>query len=203
MGVPTRRMVRKLIGPFVLALCLTASSAHASLFTLASYTVDLHTADPGLVLFEDNLLGTPTSFSLNSVGQENTVTLFRIGTNEGALNADDLVPYSIEVGFAFSTPAPGFGGTAEGITGAGWFFSNFGYVVFDNPLVLSFGNTGLLGITLENETFGLPGSAKVDATFKLLRADSGLPASVPEPSSAALVGLGALAVASFRRRSRR
>ena len=201
MWIQTEVSMRKLIGPLVAACLLVASPAHAALFTLDSYAVSLRTTDPGLVLFEDKLLGTPTTFTLDTVGEQETFTLFRIGTTENALNLDDAVPYSIEVAFGFGTPLPGFGGTTKGITGAGWFLGSFGYVLFDNPLVLEFGNYGRLGVSLENATFGLPGSTSIDATFTLLRADGGNPPTgVPEPSSAALFGFGALAIAAFRRR---
>ena len=58
--------------------------------------------------------------------------------------------------------------------GHGWFLGGLsGSGFFDNPLVLQFGNYGLLGVSLENATFGLPGSTSIDATFTLLRADGG------------------------------
>jgi hypothetical protein len=194
--------MRHLLPTFALALLAIAAPVDAAVFTLDSYSISLRENDPGLVLFEDNLLKTPTSFSLNSVGQTASATLFRIGTKEGALNLDDVVPYDITVGFQFSTPT-GFGGTAEGITGAGWLLKSFGYVAWENPLVLSFGSTGLLGITLQNAAFDLPGSAAINATFQLLRNDSGQPTSVPEPASALVFGAGALCLAAIRRRSSR
>lgn len=190
----------KLIGSFVVALLLVASPAHAALFTLDQYSVSVHTTDPGLVLFENDLLTTPTSFYLDNVGQSKTLTLFNVGTTEAALNVDDLIPYNIEVDFNFTDPSPTFGGSTNGITGAGWFLRSFGYVAWDNPLVLAFGNYGLLGVSLENATFGLPGSTKIDAKFTLLRADGSGPTSVPEPSSAILFGVGAVAMGAIRRR---
>ena len=192
----------KLLSAFVVALFLVATPAQAALFTLADFNVTVHEEDPGLVLFEKEILSTPTSFVLDLVGQSKTFTLFELGTKETALNPDDLKPYDIEVDFDFSTPLPGFGGAANGITGAGWFFGSFGYVAWDNPLLLQFGNYGLLGVTLENTTFGLPGSTKVDATFTLLRADGGTPTSVPEPASALLLGVGVVAMGAFRRQRR-
>lgn len=195
--------MRKLLPLLTLALLAIAAPAHAALFTLDSYSISLRENDPGLVLFEDNLLKTPTSFSLDTVGQTASATLFRIGTKEAALNIDDLIPYDITVGFQFSSPWPGFGGTAEGLTGAGWFLKSFGYVAWDNPVVLNFGTTGQLGISLENASFDLPGSAAINATFKLLRADTSRPTAVPEPASALVLGLGAMCLVAFRRRTSR
>jgi PEP-CTERM motif len=78
---------------------------------------------------------------------------------------------------------------------------NFGYVLWENPLTLAFGQTGLLGITLTNATFGMPGSADIGATFKLLRADTAtVVRSVPEPSAAMLLCVGVVAVLLCRRR---
>lgn len=183
---------------FVLVLA-ASTPAHAAVFTLDSYDVVFRSHDPGLVLWETDLLNAPATFTLNTVGQTYTRNLFRIGTNEGSINWDDIIPYEIEVDFNFTSPPPGFGGTAEGLTGAGWFREAFGYVAWDNPLVLTFGNTGQLGITLSNETFGLPGYANISARFELLRNDS---SSVPEPTTMTLMGLGLLGAAvQFRRRA--
>lgn len=188
----------KLIGSFLVALLLMAAPAYATEFTLASYNVKVHSADPGLVLYSVPDLALPAIFDLDSVGDSESFTLFTLGTKEGALNFDDLIPYDISVDFLFSSPS--FGGAATGFTGAGWFFGDFGYVEWNNPKILNFGNTGQLAVTLENETFGLPGSADIDVKFKLVRADSGAPTSVPEPSSALLFGLGAVAMGAIRRR---
>jgi hypothetical protein len=172
-------------------------------FTLDSYVVSLHTSDPGLVLWEKDLLDDPATFpSLNNVGDWYRTKLFQIGTDETALNLDDLKPYSIEVSFNFSQPKPGFGGDARGLTGAGWFGDSFGYLAWDNPFEVSFGRTGVLGISLSNETFDLPGSADVYATFTLLHMDSPSPIPNPEPASLLLVGSAmAIAVRRFRRRA--
>ena len=173
------------LGAFVTALCM-AAPAQATTFTLDSYDVIFHQSDPGLVLWETDLMNAPATFALNHVGDSYSTALFRLGTNEGALNADDLIPYDINVDFDFSTPLPGFGGTADGLTGAGWFLRNFGYVVWDNPLVLSFGQSGQLAVTLTNTTFGLPGSAVINARFELLRNDIAS-TSVPEPATLSIM----------------
>ena len=198
--------MRNSVSAAVAAMMFAAAApAHATSFTLESYTVTLQQSDPGLVVWERDLLAEPFVFptALNNVGDSFTTNLFRIGTKETALNLDDLVPYSINVDFAFSSPSPGFGGNAAGLTGAGWWGDSFGYVAWDNPYTLGFGTTGVLGISLSNETFDLPGEAIVQARFTLLQADmlSGA-TSVPEPASIVLLGSG-LVGAAFRARRRR
>jgi hypothetical protein len=190
---------RLLVAVFAGFTLLAAAPAKATTFTLDDYDVTLRAVDPGLVLWEKDILAPPTSFDLNNTGDSFSAALFQIGTNEKALNFDDVGQYPIEVNFSFSSPPPGFGGGADGITGAAWFGTSFGYALFDSPLVLSFGSTGLLGITLSNVVFGLPGSAVVNATFSLVRQDV---RSTPEPATPLLMGLGAAgtAVQAFRRR---
>ncbi len=187
--------MKKLVAPLLLVLLCGVAPVQAANFTLKSFDVTLRDADPGLVLWETPILGTPTTIELNSVGSAVTKQLFRIGTGEEALNVDDLVPYAISVAFDFSYPG-NFAGTALGMTGAGWLFKDFGYVTWDNPLKVAFGNTGLLGITMTNVTFGLPGSARVDATFTLLQEDK----PTPEPGTALLLCIGATSAALARRR---
>jgi hypothetical protein len=112
----------------LLILFATAGTARATDFTLNGYSVSYNTGDPGLGLWVSNLLSpADQSFSLTSVGETETVSLFRLGTSENALNLDDLVQYPISV--AFSLTPPGITQTVQGMTGAAWFFRSFGYAV--------------------------------------------------------------------------
>ena len=191
--------MKKFLAPLVLLVLSSAVPAQALSFDV-TYSVSLHNADPGLVVWSNPTDG-HLSFDLNATGESFSEQLFLLGTDETALNLDDIVPYEINVDFAFTSP-DGFNGTANGITGAAWLGKSFGYVVWDNPLVLAFGNSGSLAISLTNATFGLPGTAPVRGTFTLLQADgsNGNPTSVPEPASGILLGLGALALAARNRR---
>ena len=196
---PSRFVLGVLIG--VLGF---ASQATATDFKLDSYKVTLNDSGFGLNVWSAPDLEVPLWFSLDTVGDKETYDLFKIGTREQTVEFDDWVPFLITVNFQFSAPPPPFGGDALGITGAGYFGSRIGelsYVIWDNPLKIVFGNSGVLGVTLSNETFGVPGQATVKATFELLRAESS-PATVPEPSSVALLALGVSALAVRRRRKR-
>jgi len=179
---------------------MLASTAEATTFTLSSYDVTYQTSDPGLVLWESDILSDGSSFTLTAVGDSFTTALFRIGTSETALNLDDWTPEDISVDFQFSTPLPGFGGDTSGISGAFWLGTSVGYVLWDNPLLLAFGSTGLLSVTLTNALFTLPGSSLVYATFQLVQADAGTLASTigtPEPTTLMLMALGLMLAAAF------
>lgn len=177
--------------------------AEATLFTLESYSIQLHATEPdGLALFGDNLLATPASFELNAIGDAFVTRLFRVGTRESGLEPNDLTPRAARASFTFSQPLPGFGGGASGVSGALNYFNGFGHLVWDNPATLAFGSTGLLQVELSQVIFGMPGEALVDATFTLMRQD-GAPAGVPEPSTLLLMGAGVATLVGrqYRRRS--
>jgi hypothetical protein len=189
------------ITALALGFCLALSArADATDFKLGSYSVTLNSGGSGLQLWTSNLLEeADKTFSLNSVGQSYETELFRIGTSEVSLDGDDLMPNPISVALSFVAPPPGFAGAAGGLTGAAWFIVNFGYVVWDNPAILAFGDGGLLGVSLTSTAFGLPGYSDIRATFTLLQADS---RTVPEPGTLALLGLGAALGLSRSRRFR-
>src|ERR1700741_2233754 len=159
--------MRKLALGLSLAILLVAAPARAASFTLSSLNVNLNQG--GLALNWTSLLSGPLSFNLNNVGQSYTANLFTLSTKQNSLNLQSLVPHTINVGLGFTAPPPGFSGSKHGLTGAGWFLVNFGYVEWNNPSIMSFGTTGLLSVSLTNATFGLPGSATIAATFKLLQ----------------------------------
>ena len=86
--------VKKLLAPLVLLVLCSAAPAQALSFDV-SYSVSLHNADPGLVVWSDPL-GGHLSFDLNAAGNsfstETHDPLFTLGTDETALNLDDIIP---------------------------------------------------------------------------------------------------------------
>jgi hypothetical protein len=193
--------MRALVVGLSLAIVLIATPARAASFTLSSLNVNLNQG--GLALNWTSLITGGVTFNLNNVGETFTTTLFQLSTKQSSLNLQSLVPHTINVGLNFTAPPPGFSGTSNGLTGAGWFLQSFGYVVWNNPAVMSFGTTGLIGVSLSNATFGLPGSTAISGTFKLLQNSSSapVPSQVPEPASAWLfaLGLGVLPLIRARR----
>lgn len=190
-----------------LALALAAAPAGAATFT-GDYSVSFRNSDPGLVLQVQDLPGA-LNFSLNNVGDTASAALFKVWTNEAAVNADDLVSYPIAVTFGFTGPNA-FGGVVNGQSqGSSALFGLFqnGSINWagGGSTVLNFGNGGKLLVDLDDVVFnsgvlGLKGgvghAATICAEFTLLQA------SVPEPGAWALmiVGFGLVGTAVRRRR---
>ncbi len=168
-------------------------------------------SDPGLVV-GTNPQSSGVNFDLE-VGESITFGLFDIWSKESYVNPDDTVPQSIDVAFNFSNPVTN--GTVEGETvgnpGFFGFFQNAA-VSWDGPVQLTWGHSGVLELSLSDETFGenywwgipLPGlnkknGARVHLTAHYVSADI---APVPLPASGLLLigGLGGLAAFARRRR---
>lgn len=186
---------------FCVALSLfVVPPANATSFTLASINVDLHNADPGLVLYWNPIQGVPVTFNLNNVGDTWGGNLFKIGTTEDSVTwFEDTVHYPIKASFNFSAPAINFQDT-----GQSWgTILDYGRVVWSDPVSIAFGNGGLLQLNLQDVTFGTPGEANVSGTFRLVSLSNGSNGvSVPESSTLLLLGGGLLGLVGYGRSRR-
>ncbi len=205
------------------------TNAHATAFNVASFTVNVPTegvpaGDLKLnIIFSADPAVPPIPFVLTTVNQSISVPLGVLGTNESTVNdtpGDDLEPQAISIDWVFDLPSA-FGGQSTGTTvgildtidpielGCGPILGGCGQVTW-NALELQFGNTGRLGITLNDGLFGTPGlfgitiphPLELEATFTLLALDTSVNPTtpVPEPASLMLLGSGLAAVAARARK---
>jgi PEP-CTERM motif len=190
--------------PFVTfaALALTAGAAHATPFL---GTVTFTDSTPGNSL---NLTATSQQISFNQTagGVFSMPTLLTIKSTDTSGNGVNTTTDAITVTFDFTQPSVGTGSTSG--TGAetvfslnGTVYARTGSIVWNNPNTIIFSDGAILSVSLVDATLGGNGatlSANVGATF----ADIKDPTSVPEPMSLALLGTGALGMASAVRRHR-
>ena len=204
-GILNYLIPHKLLAASVFAAVLgLATPSLAASFT-GTVTLQSNAAsDPALVVVTNPGLGSPSlpfSFQLDGAGDSEAInSLFQIGTTECCFNFDDFASRPFTASFDFSSPES-FDGDVSGQT--------FGVIVggilaWNGAANLSFGNGGLLQISLANVFFPLNfngGDANwvnVGGTFTLLAA----PSAVPLPAALPLLagGLGGLGVMSWWRR---
>lgn len=160
-------------------------------------------SDPGL---DVEVSRTNGSFLFDlDVGESYSLNIFKIWTNEGAVNRDDTVPNALNVLFALTSPVTG-GSVSGTVTGFNYFFTQFGSVDFSGPVDLAFGNGGILSVALSDTTFnqGLFGlnsgrdhGAHVAATFTYTQAPTEVP--LPAPALLLATALAGLGLAARRR----
>lgn len=158
--------------------------------------------EPGLVVTTSTRSG---SFQVQlNVGQSATVDLFNIWTTENRVNGNNARQSVLQAAFTFASL--GASGTANGVTQGNGTTAQFGSVNWGSPILVSFGNGGLLSLALNDASFsagtnrltsGPANGATIRATATLISA------AVPVPASGLMLA-GALAggAAWARRRKR-
>lgn len=186
------------------ALTLPAVAEAAPVTFNGSFDVTANSTDPGLIVATEAITN-PYSFTLDGVGSSQTLSLFKLWTDETQVNTNDKTPKPISVVLNFTLPYPGFGGT---ITGQTVGVLSEGVVTWTDPITVAFGagGDGLLRIDLSDATFnqgsggnlypGVNQAAVIAATFTLLHEAS----DVPEPLTLSLLGTGLFGLGYLRRR---
>ena len=192
----------------LVAVALSFPTLASAALISASYTVNHNSSDPGLVVDTTDVAANPFSFEMNA-GDSQYFTLFKIWTDESAINEDDMDARDISVDFTFTSPEA-LNGSVDGETDGvkDGFFGSYqaGKLMWDGPLDLAFGDGGLMRVTLFDAMFnegylwgtadGWKHGAKVKGKIELI-ADA---AEVPEPGTLALLGLGLLGMGVRARR---
>ena len=161
-------------------------------------------SEPGLRMATSAQSGA-FSFQLDNAGQSVTFDLFDIWANENRVNGNNTRISTLLADFSFA--GIGASGTATGSTaGHNNFFTHNASLAWGGPVLLNFGNGGVLSIVLNGATFssGLFGLGQGQANGATIQATATLVAApVPLPASG-LVLLGALAGGgAFLRRLRK
>lgn len=166
--------------------------------------------EPGLVMATSASSGA-FSFDLDTAGQSTTFDLFNIWATEGNTSGNNTQTSAILAAFDFAGlgASGAISGTTRGVSSFFGIFQNAS-LSWAGPVVLNFGNGGVLSIALSGNTsfnagvFGLSSGPANGTTVRATATLVAAPAPVPLPASglvllAALGGAGALA--SRRRRA--
>ena len=199
--------MRIFLSAAVLAAVVATGAASAATFTGDWKVTEYNDSDPGLVLKIKETTGSFTTKDL-AVGEHDWFDVFKIWTDETDVGKDDAAEEPIKVAFNFTAPVTG--GTATGKTFGVEGFFQYGKLVWDGPLVLTFGpgGTGKLLVFLTDVVFNksilsLHEGKKYGAEVKAKIVYKEAPITpIPLPAAMSLLGagLGMFGAAAWRRR---
>ena len=198
--------IAKILKSAALAVVIGGAGAPAALAATFNGVFSLSGSsfsEPGLVVATSTQSGS-VGFQLNTAGQSTTFDLFDIWTDENRANGNNTRTSSLVAAFTFA--GIGASGSASGSTTGHGGATNYASLVWGAPLLLNFGNGGVLSIMLGNANFsyGLGGFGQGQANGATIQATATLVATpVPLPASglALIAALGGAGLVARRRRT--
>lgn len=200
-GIGDRMRIVKVLKSAALAVVFAGAGTSAALAATFNGIFSLSGSsfsEPGLVMATSTQSGS-VSFQLDTVGQSATFDLFDIWANERRANGNNTRTSSLVAAFTFA--GIGASGSATGSTTGHGGLIQYASLAWGAPVLLNFGNGGVLSIVLGNANFsyGLGGFGQGQANGATIQATATLVATpVPLPASglaliAALAGAGLVA----------